>query len=129
MDYEEFAREWCEAWNARDVERVLDHFHETVVFTSPVAARMCPESAGRLEGKAALREYWVAALAQIPDLRFTVEQVFGGLGVAVIHYRDQNGVHVAEVLEFDGDKVARGHGTYPSGSANPAGLRDTAAPE
>ena len=31
----EFAARWAAAWNRRDVEAVLAHFHDDVVFTSP----------------------------------------------------------------------------------------------
>ena len=37
-----FSAEWVAAWNARDVEAVLSHFHDDVVFTSPTAARVVP---------------------------------------------------------------------------------------
>jgi ketosteroid isomerase-like protein len=40
MNAIEFAREWEAAWNRRDVEAVLSHFHEDVVFTSPVAKQI-----------------------------------------------------------------------------------------
>ena len=30
-----FAHEWSAAWNARDLERILAHFSDTVVFSSP----------------------------------------------------------------------------------------------
>lgn len=39
-----FTLAWTRAWNDHDVEAVLDHFHDDVVFTSPVAARVIPES-------------------------------------------------------------------------------------
>jgi hypothetical protein len=41
-----YADQWVRAWNAHDIEAVLDHFHDDVVFTSPVAARVVPESDG-----------------------------------------------------------------------------------
>ena len=50
-----FADEWVRAWNSHDVEAVLAHFHDDVVFTSPVAARVLPESMGVVRGKSALR--------------------------------------------------------------------------
>ena len=57
-----FADEWVQAWNADDIEAVLAHFHDDVVFTSPVAARVVPKSGGVVRGKAALRNYWTTAL-------------------------------------------------------------------
>ncbi|MGH3529462.1 MAG: nuclear transport factor 2 family protein, partial [Pseudonocardiaceae bacterium] len=34
-----FADDWVEAWNSHDLDRILSHFTDDVVFTSPVAAR------------------------------------------------------------------------------------------
>jgi ketosteroid isomerase-like protein len=107
-----FAEDWCAAWNRHDVDAVLAHFHDDVVFTSPVAARVMPDSGGVVRGKAALREYWTAALSTMPDLHFQVVGVYSGESVMVINYRNQRGVLVNEVLEFDGGQVRRGHGTY-----------------
>lgn len=119
-----FARDWLAAWNAHDVEAVLRHFHDDVVFTSPVAARVLPESGGVLRGKDALRRYWTEGLRLIPDLRFSVEAVHAGVAAIVITYRNQKDVLVNEVLIFDGDRVREGHGTYPGDDPNPAGARD-----
>ena len=67
-----FADDWVRAWNGHDVEAVLAHFHDDVVFTSPVAARVLPETGGVVRGKAALRDYWVTALGMLPGLHFDV---------------------------------------------------------
>lgn len=63
-------------------------------------------------GKAALREYWCAAMEAVPDLHFDIVGVYRGVSTLVIHYRNQKGGLVNEVLEFDGALVRRGHGTY-----------------
>jgi ketosteroid isomerase-like protein len=114
-----FSRQWVAAWNAHDVEAVLEHFHDDVVFTSPVAAKLLPNTHGVVRGKPALRQYWTVALARVPDLRFTVEGVYQGIDTVVIAYRNQDDGLVSEVLKFDGGLVIEGHGTYvleePSG--------------
>ena len=71
-DPEKFAERWVAAWNSRDAEAVLAHYVDACVFTSPKAAAI----AGRatLEGKAALRAYWQAALARIATLHFRLER-------------------------------------------------------
>jgi len=107
-----FADEWLRAWNRHDVDAVLGHFHDNVVFSSPVAARVMPQSGGLVRGKAALREYWSAALQMMPDLHFELIGVYQGESVLVINYRNQSGGLVNEVLEFDGALVRRGYGTY-----------------
>jgi len=111
-DREAFADAWVRAWNAHDVEAVLAHFHDDVVFTSPVAARVVPESGGVVRGKPALRDYWTAALMLSPDLHFELIAVYQGESLLVINYRNQRGQLVDEVLAFDGDLVREGHGTY-----------------
>jgi hypothetical protein len=111
-DPDAFARDWCRAWNAHDVDAVLAHFHDDVVFTSPVAARIVPESGGVVHGKEALRRYWVAALAALPDLHFEVLSTYVGTQALVINYRNHRGQLVNEVLIFDGGLVREGHGTY-----------------
>ncbi|MBO9694741.1 MAG: nuclear transport factor 2 family protein [Sphingopyxis sp.] len=111
-DPADFAAKWCEAWNAHDLDRVLAHFHDDVLFTSPVAASLLPETRGVVRGKAALRAYWEEGLRRIPDLHFSIEAVFAGIDTLVIQYRNQKGVSVSEVLIFDAGSVREGHGTY-----------------
>ena len=107
-----FSERWVGAWNAHDVESVLDHFDENVVFTSPVAAKLLPETAGVIRGKSALRDYWTQALQHIANLRFVVEGVYEGIDTIVINYRNQDGGLVSEVLRFNDGLVIDGHGTY-----------------
>ena len=77
-DPDQFAAAWAAAWNAHDVEAVLQHFTEDVVFCSPVAARVVDGSAGVIRGKDALRDYWAHALGLVPDLRFELVAVYTG---------------------------------------------------
>ncbi len=117
-----FAEHWVNAWNAHDVEPVLRHFADDLVFSSPVAANLLPETAGIIRGKPALRDYWTRALQRIANLRFVVEGVYEGIDTIVIAYRNQDGGLVSEVLRFSDGLVIEGHGTYLV-----AAQRDTAS--
>jgi hypothetical protein len=119
---EKFVKSWEEAWNAHELDRVLDHFHEEASFASPIAERLLGGSGGVLVGKAAIRGYWSRALALIPTLRFTVERHFVGMGALVIQYRNQKDVVVNEVLLLEDGLVRHGYGTYLPGNEDPAGL-------
>jgi ketosteroid isomerase-like protein len=123
IDPQRFATEWAAAWNARDIEAVLRHFHEDATFSSPFAALVLPESGGRLIGKKAIRDYWTIGIARIPDLRFTIDTVFVGVNLIVIAYVNQKQARACEVLRFAGALVIEGHGTYAEGLANPTGAR------
>ncbi len=120
---ESFAAHWAAGWNNRDLDAVLSHFAEDCTFTSPVAAQLLGGD-GVIRGKAALRAYWTVGLEKIPDLHFEVLGVFTGIDTLVIHYRNQRGNEVCEVLTFGADGlVASGGGTYAGATGNPAGAR------
>jgi ketosteroid isomerase-like protein len=105
-DVEAFANRWAEAWNRRAVEEVLEHFHEDVVFTSPKALAVVGSPVVR--GKAALREYWAAALARVGSLLFTVDHVLWDparreLAIIYTSAVDGKAKRVSENLTFDED--------------------------
>jgi ketosteroid isomerase-like protein len=119
----EFAQHWLTAWNDHDVEAVLGHFSDDVVFRSPVAVQLLDDSDGVIRGKEALRRYWTEALAKVPDLRFELLGVYGGVDAVVIHYRNQKGGLVNEVLLFADGLVREGYGTYLATDDNLAGAK------
>jgi ketosteroid isomerase-like protein len=98
-----FAAEWAAAWNGRAVEKVLAHFDENVVFTSPTALAVV--GVGTVRGKAALRAYWSAALARLSSLRFTVERVLWDpqtreLAIVYVSEVDGKTKRISENLRF-----------------------------
>jgi len=111
---QKFADRWVSGWNSLDVERVLEHFADDVVFTSPVAQSLLGTD-GVVRGKAALRDYWSYALEKNTDLHFEVLGVYAGVHTVVINYRNQRGGLVCEVLTLNtAGEVTEGHGTYLS---------------
>jgi hypothetical protein len=109
-----FAGQWVTAWNSHDADAVLRHFTDDVVFTSPLATRLFPDSGGVVRGKDRLREYWTAGLRVHPDLHFELLGVYAGVSTLVIRYRNEEGLDRCEVLTFRGALVEAGHGTYPA---------------
>jgi ketosteroid isomerase-like protein len=112
-----FADEWQEAWNSHDVERILAHYAEDVVFQSPYVVHRFQEPSGEVRGKDALRSYWGSGLAQQLDLRFTVDDVRLSVDTLVINYRNHNGHAVSEVLRFRDGLVWWGCGAYLPGQS------------
>jgi hypothetical protein len=105
---ERFAARWAEHWNRRDVEGVLAHFHEDVVFTSPTALAVVGSPAVR--GKDALRAYWTTALGRIESLRFIVDRIVWDpttRELAIVYTSTINGAakRVSENLTFDGHEL------------------------
>jgi len=107
-----FARSWEAAWNAHDLDAVLAHFHDDVVFTSPLAPVMTGDPSGIVVGRDALRRYWETGLARVPDLRFEVLDVALGVDAVALRYRNQAGRTVTEVAQFRDGKVAAAAAFY-----------------
>ncbi len=57
-----FAHEWIEAWNSHDLGRVLSHYHDDFIMSSPRIAAVVGEPSGVLRGKNAIGAYWKRAL-------------------------------------------------------------------
>ena len=102
------ATEWIASWNSHDLNRILTHYAEDVVLTSPIAARLLNLPDGTVKGKAALRSYFQRGLEAFPQLRFELIEVMWGLTSVVLHYRNQAGTKSGEFMEFDSEgKVVR----------------------
>lgn len=107
------AEAWLDAWNAHDLTRILAHFADDVVFTSPASTRITGDPTGRVAGKPALEAYWREALGRAPDLRFTLLGVLSGPdGVAIRYHSSRTGAEVVEVLRFGADGLVHEAAAY-----------------
>jgi hypothetical protein len=104
----QLATHWIESWNSLDLDRIMEHYSDDVVLTSPVAARILNHPDGGVRGKPALRGYFAKALALYPDLKFHLLDTLWGLHSLVLYYRNQNGARTAEFMEIgENGKVTR----------------------
>ena len=94
-----FAQDWQEGWNSHDLDRIIAHYRDDVVFRSQKAVPLMGK--GEMRGAAELRAYWQAALELQPDLAFTVQDVFEGHEMMVISYKNHRNVLATETLYFD----------------------------
>lgn len=112
----EFAREWADTWNRLDVEGILEHFEDDVIFSSPKA--LDAVGVPTVCGKAALRSYWDTALRPVTVLRFSVVRIVWDADsseLAIIYDRQVNDHRdrAAEVLQFGpSGRVVRGEVFY-----------------
>jgi ketosteroid isomerase-like protein len=96
-----FARSWESGWNSHDLDTIMAHYREDIVFRSKKAIPLTGR--GELQGAFALRAYWAAALERQPDLHFTVQDVFEGHQMIVMSYVNHRNVLATETLYFDDD--------------------------
>jgi hypothetical protein len=101
-----FAAEWIAAWNRHDLDAILSHYADDVVFTSPFAVRLTGD--GTVRGRDALRAYFATALTKFPDLQFRLRHALAGVNGLVLLYDSVENLLAAEAFEFDVDgKVTR----------------------
>jgi len=102
-----FAADWIAAWNAHDLEAVLAHYADDIVFVTPKSIPFTGDPSGRVVGKAALRDYWSRAL-QVAGLHFTLRAVYAGPdGLAIRYHSSRTGADVCEVVRFDDEGLVR----------------------
>lgn len=112
-DAQAFAREWVKAWNDHDLEAILSHYAEDVVFHSPRIRVVTGRDVDAVHGKAELRAYWSAALDRLRNLFFEIEQVLPGSDALTILYTNERSQYVAETFVFGKDrKVVRSIAAY-----------------
>lgn len=99
---EHFAKDWVDAWNGHDLERVLSHYTDDFEMSSPVIVKIAGEPSGTLKGKEAVRAYWAKALGLIPNLHFELITTLIGIDSVVIYYQGATGL-AAEVFSFNAD--------------------------
>jgi hypothetical protein len=108
-----FAREWVKAWNDHDIDAILAHYSEDIVFHSPRIRAVTGRDADFVTGKADLRAYWTIALERLRNLYFEIEQVLPGSNALTILYTNERSQQVAETFIFDpAGKVERSVAAY-----------------
>ncbi len=98
-----FADEWIASWNAHDLDRIVSHYDDAVVLTSPLVVERLGRADGTVRGKAELRAYFEKGLAAAPALRFDLENVLACVTSVVLYYRNHRGGRTAEYMELSPD--------------------------
>ena len=94
-------RTWVEAWNARDLERVLAFYDGAAVMTSDRIPMLGFDASGTVRGKETLRAYWSKALGLIPNLHFTLIDLFVSPDSVVVFYANERGKKICEYLRVN----------------------------
>ena len=97
---QDFAKDWIEAWNSHDLDRILAHYDENIVLVSPIAAKLLNDPQSTVRGKIALQAYFKKGLEAYPNLTFELINVMWGLSSVVLYYVNQNGTKAGELMEL-----------------------------
>ena len=105
----QIARAWLRAFNAHDVDALLELYDERATHTSPKIRALHPDTGGKLVGKAALATWWKAAIARLPGLRYEETALTASddrvLLEYVRHAPHETPMWVAEVFEINEGRI------------------------
>ncbi|TCU67281.1 SnoaL-like protein [Bradyrhizobium sp. R2.2-H] len=106
-------RTWVEAWNTGDLERVLALYDEAAVMTSDRIPAMGFDASGTVRGKDSLRAYWGKALGLLPELHFSLIDLFVSPDSVVVFYENERGKKICEYLRVnDAGLIVQGSANY-----------------
>lgn len=66
----DIANKWFEAFNAHDLNKLLELYHENAKHYSPKLKLRQPETNGHIIGKESLRDWWQDSFKRLPSLRY-----------------------------------------------------------
>jgi ketosteroid isomerase-like protein len=111
-------RQWVDAWNSHDLERVLAFYAEDVEMTSPHIPALGFGAGGTLRGKGNLRAYWAKGLTTpiASNLHFTLIDTYASPDSVAELYDNERGNRICEYLRLDdAGKIRQGSANHLAG--------------
>ncbi|MEZ5819829.1 MAG: nuclear transport factor 2 family protein [Xanthobacteraceae bacterium] len=108
----DLGRQWIDAWNSHDLERILALYSDDAEMTSDKIPALGFDPTGTVRGKERLRQYWRKGLDLLPGLHFTLIDVYVSPDSLVVFYQNERGGRICEYLRLNAD------GKIRQGSAN-----------
>ena len=103
-----FAKDWISSWNSHNIDRIIDHYSDSIDFTSPIIIEINNDPNGHISNKIDLKSYFEKALNKYEDLHFELLNVFVSVDSLVIYYKSIKNMMSAEYFQFDQNgKIAK----------------------
>lgn len=105
----QIALEWIDAFNAKDLDRLVGLYAVNARHFSPKLMARQPETEGFVAGHAALREWWQGAYNRLPTLFYKLLTVTASNERVFIEYvrevQGEENMMVAEVFDVENGKI------------------------
>lgn len=97
----QFAEAWIAAWNSHEIEAIMAHYAEGIVFSSPFITMLKFNDTGVISNKHDLQRYFEIGLKAYPDLYFDLQGIYTGINTVAVHYKSVNNRVAVEVFELN----------------------------
>ncbi|MDB5117452.1 MAG: hypothetical protein JWQ79_2944 [Mucilaginibacter sp.] len=98
LDYKAIALDWIAAWNRLDIDGIMSHYADDIIFYAPTVIKRWNIAEGKLAGKEKLRAHFLKGFELAPNLHFEFIDVLTGVDGMTIIYKRETGVLVADVV-------------------------------
>ena len=100
----QIATTWLDAFNARNLEKLLSLYDDLAQHYSPKLKQRMPHTQGLIKGKEALRTWWQDAFDRLPSLHYELVRLTADNEQVFIEYlrqvNEEEDIAVAEVLQI-----------------------------
>ncbi|KIX21703.1 hypothetical protein SY27_08440 [Flavobacterium sp. 316] len=100
---------WFEAFNAKDLEKLLALYDDEAQHYSPKLKIRHPETNGLITGKEAMRSWWKDAFERLPNLHYKATSLTVNSDRVFMEYirkvENEEDLFIAEVLEIKNEKI------------------------
>ena len=103
------AEQWFDAFNTKNLEKLLDIYDNDAQHYSPKLKIKHPETNGLVTGKEALRTWWKDSFDRLPSLHYKVTSLTSNADRVFMEYirmvENEENMSVAEVLEIKEGRI------------------------
>jgi hypothetical protein len=111
MNPHQIAKLWLDAFNAHNLEALLNLYHDQAQHFSPKLKVRKPETNGLIVGKTALHDWWRDAFERLPDLVYREVSLTANETQVFMEYErivgGEENVMVAELLVIENGLIVR----------------------
>src|SRR5215467_15743496 len=102
------ARDWLTAWNSKDIDRLMRHYHDEIEFYSPNVVKRWSKPGGKLLGKDAVRSHLLKGFEDANHIQFHLLGILEGIdGIIIVYKKGIKGMGADLVNLDDEGKVIR----------------------
>lgn len=106
---EQIAREWLDAFNTKNLEKLLSLYDDNAQHFSPKLKIRQPETNGLIVGKNAMEIWWQEAFDRLPSLKYQATSLTANQERIFMEYirkvANEEDMLIAEVLEIKEGKI------------------------
>jgi ketosteroid isomerase-like protein len=101
INYKALAADWIDAWNKRDIDRIMNHYADDIEFHSSTVIKRWNIADGKLTGKEKLKQHFIKGFEEAPNLHFEFVDLVPEKDSFILTYKRENGQVVSDYIALN----------------------------